>query len=186
VKKLLAVVFSLAVVLGGVAYASIPDPSGVIHGCYKTSNPAKGALVVIDSATETCPSGTVSLNWNQEGPQGATGATGPQGPAGPESLDVTKYGENGQTGVGDPEFVTNGGVAYGYKFCGEGEVALGGGFGVAQNVAVDTLASRPLPYEVSQANDGLDGWEVVLTSSSSNVAVYIYVNCAAGTFTRVS
>ena len=51
----------LLVALGaGVAYASIPGGDGVIHACYKTSNPAQGALMVIDSAA-TCPNGFTAL-----------------------------------------------------------------------------------------------------------------------------
>ncbi len=47
----------------GVSYASIPDGTGVIHGCY---NKKTGALRVIDTAIKTnCPSDTTSLNWNQ-------------------------------------------------------------------------------------------------------------------------
>jgi hypothetical protein len=54
---------------GGIAYAAIPDSGGSatpgrIHGCYKTSSPAKGALIVIDAeAGQSCPSGYVGLNW---------------------------------------------------------------------------------------------------------------------------
>jgi len=66
--------------LGGIAYASIPDSDGVIHGCYKTSNPGKGAVVVIDTdAGATCASGFTSLNWNQTGPQGPQGIPGISG-----------------------------------------------------------------------------------------------------------
>src|SRR6266702_1543885 len=69
-KILAAIATSIALVLVGVtAWASIPGPNGTIYGCYKTSN---GALIVIDS-NATCPSGTVSLNWNQTGPQGPPG-----------------------------------------------------------------------------------------------------------------
>jgi hypothetical protein len=83
--KKLALTAGLVLLLSGVAYAAIPDASGVIHGCYKLSNPAKGAVVVIDSeAGETCPSGTAPLNWNQTGPQGPAGPQGPTGPQGPE------------------------------------------------------------------------------------------------------
>jgi hypothetical protein len=78
--RLAVLLGSIAVVLGagaGFAFASIPAPDGTINGCYKTSNPAQGALIVIDS-TATCPSGTSSLNWNQTGPPGPStaGATG--------------------------------------------------------------------------------------------------------------
>jgi hypothetical protein len=65
-----------ALVATGVSWASIPDPSGVIHGCYK-SNGSPHALSVIDSAkTATCPTGYKAVNWNQ---------TGQQGPPGPSS-----------------------------------------------------------------------------------------------------
>lgn len=83
-KFIVAGVFvAMLAAVGGVAYASIPDSAGVIHGCYKTGNPAKGAVTVIDTdAGETCPSGTAPLNWNQ---------TGPQGPAGPAGVSGLQY-----------------------------------------------------------------------------------------------
>jgi hypothetical protein len=86
-------VLTATVVMGGLAYASIPASSGVIHGCYKTAG-TNHAVTVVDSSAQ-CPGGYTSLKWNQTGPQGpageagpkgatgATGATGPQGPAGP-------------------------------------------------------------------------------------------------------
>jgi hypothetical protein len=53
----------------GVSYASIPDNSGVIHGCYNNNS---GDLKVINTATSpTCPKHTTSLNWNQTGSPGA-------------------------------------------------------------------------------------------------------------------
>jgi hypothetical protein len=68
----------LLLLTAGVAYASIPGPDGVIHGCYKNNNPAQGALLAIDSAA-SCPSGYTALNWNQTGPQGPTGPPGLSG-----------------------------------------------------------------------------------------------------------
>jgi hypothetical protein len=67
---LLVAIVALAVALGGVAYAAIPDSAGVIHGCYSRT----GALSVINtSAGQTCGRGTTALNWNQTGPQGQPG-----------------------------------------------------------------------------------------------------------------
>ena len=65
---------------GSIAWASIPDPNGVIHGCYQKN---VGNLRVIDSSTGTCRPSEVALNWNQTGPKGATGPAGPRGPTGP-------------------------------------------------------------------------------------------------------
>lgn len=72
---------SAGIIIGGsvMAFASIPDANGVIHGCFRTST---GALRIIDSATQTCNSNETTLTWNQTGPQGPTGPIGPQGPAG--------------------------------------------------------------------------------------------------------
>jgi hypothetical protein len=47
---------------GGIAYASIPDASGVIHGC---RNNGSGLLRVIDSAGQSCTQAETPLNWVQ-------------------------------------------------------------------------------------------------------------------------
>ena len=75
-------VVAVALAAGGVAYASIPDSSGVIHGCYITGT---GQLRVYDSQSSTakkCGSNEKPLNWNQTGPQGPAGPQGAAGPAG--------------------------------------------------------------------------------------------------------
>jgi hypothetical protein len=65
---------------GIIAYASIPDQNGVIHGCYNT---ARGTLRVIDTATQTCNAGAeTAVQWNQTGQVGPIGPTGPVGPTG--------------------------------------------------------------------------------------------------------
>ena len=72
---------ALTVALGGVAYSAIPDPMGVIHGCYL--NGMSRTLRVIDS-TESCLGSETALNWSQQGPAGPAGPTGPAGAQGPE------------------------------------------------------------------------------------------------------
>ena len=59
-----------------VAYATIPSPGGVIHGCYLTST---GVLRVIDSSVTKCAKKETSLNWNSQGIQGVQGVQGVQG-----------------------------------------------------------------------------------------------------------
>jgi hypothetical protein len=58
--------------IGGYALASIPDSSGVFHGCYKVSG---GALRLIDSG-KTCTSRERPVTWNQQGPPGINGTDG--------------------------------------------------------------------------------------------------------------
>jgi hypothetical protein len=90
-RSWLASVMAVGVLLAGgvIAYASIPDSGGVIHGCYQMN---VGNLRVIDNATQTCRPSEVPLNWSQTGPpgpqgaQGSQGAQGPQGPQGPSGL----------------------------------------------------------------------------------------------------
>jgi hypothetical protein len=77
----LVMVVALLIAAGGIAYASIPGPSGVIRGCYTTASPH--ALQVIDSGDRACPGGTTALTWNSKGPAGPNGPQGPQGPPGP-------------------------------------------------------------------------------------------------------
>jgi len=66
-------VLILVVTAAGVAVASIPSSSGLIHGCYvaKAARNGTHALAVIDAAKASkCPSGYKSLNWNVNGSNG--------------------------------------------------------------------------------------------------------------------
>jgi hypothetical protein len=76
-----ATILASALVLAGgaLAWASIPDSSGIIHGCYASN----GTLRVVDSeAGQTCKSNEKSLDWSAvkrtayEG-EGAAHLTGP-------------------------------------------------------------------------------------------------------------
>jgi hypothetical protein len=62
---------ALAVALGGVAYATIPDSNGTIHGCYQKND---GALRVVDS-TAGCRSSEQAIDWNQQGTPGPPGSS---------------------------------------------------------------------------------------------------------------
>jgi hypothetical protein len=84
---------------GGVAYSSIPDAQGVIHGCYDNTT---GALRVIDTdASGVCRGGETALDWNQQGQPGPTGHTGVPGPAGPPGAALT-YGKSASGPVALP------------------------------------------------------------------------------------
>jgi hypothetical protein len=58
------VVVALGLAAGGIAYASIPDSNGVIHGCYQKNS---GQLRVVDpgGAGGSCSSSESPLAWNQ-------------------------------------------------------------------------------------------------------------------------
>jgi hypothetical protein len=94
----LAIVGTLLAV-GGIAYATIPDGGGVIHGCYQKN---QGSLRIIDTGTsQTCSSSESPLNWSQTGPQGQQGPQGVQGPQGPSgsSHAYSTFNEVSQTQI---------------------------------------------------------------------------------------
>lgn len=77
------------------AVASIPDSSGVIHGCYN----AAGQLRVVQGS---CRPGETALSWSQQGPAGppgpslrtvvAEGTSSIAGPGGFETASLTCSG----------------------------------------------------------------------------------------------
>ena len=74
------------ILLGVIAYASIPSENRLIYACYKKSG---GSLRVIDKSVTTCGKDETQISWNQQGPpgpQGAQGEEGPPVPLGPPDL----------------------------------------------------------------------------------------------------
>jgi hypothetical protein len=97
----------LAVAVGGATFgiasavqASIPDASGVIHGCYNP-NGARATngtgLNIIDSAGAACGKSMQAITWGQHGPTGARGPTGAKGAKGTSGAKGTT-GATGATG----------------------------------------------------------------------------------------
>ena len=119
--------------LGGIAYASIPDSSGTIHGCYKKN----GDLYVIDDAQGACKNNESALSWNEQGPQGLQGPPGEPGAKGDK-------GDKGDTGRGIGTQYTRtvlivvqpGMPGFVDATCDTGDLLLSGGFGATPNVAV--------------------------------------------------
>jgi hypothetical protein len=72
---------ALFAALGAVAWAAIPGPEAIIHGCYRKRG---GALRVINTADHAkCGHKEAELNWEEIGPRGPRGATGSRGATGP-------------------------------------------------------------------------------------------------------
>jgi hypothetical protein len=111
----LAAAVAAALVGGGIAYATIPDSTGVIHGCYQKSG---GSLSVIDAGVTTCAKSQTELDWNVQGPTGPQGPQGPQGaqgPVGPQGLQGPQgaQGPAGPSGTSHGYAATGGIVNYG-------------------------------------------------------------------------
>jgi hypothetical protein len=154
-----AVVVVVAIAVGGIAYAAIPDSSGVIHGCYQKN----GNLRVIDSSSEKgCRPSEKPLSWSQTGPRGLTGSTGPTGATG--TSGVSGYEVVSQT----KSFTVNAGIAgalalsLGVTFCPTGKVVIGGGAEGTQAAGVPAVVSDDHPVRTS-ASDPYTGWEVSIS-----------------------
>jgi len=89
------------VLAGGVAWAAIPGPGGVIQGCYKENN---GQLRVVDTASDCLPS-ELALGWNQQGLKGDAGPQGEQGLQGEQGIQGPKgdMGDTGEQGIQGPK-----------------------------------------------------------------------------------
>src|SRR5437870_2529193 len=97
--RMLLVFAALLGIGAGIAYATIPDTNGVIHGCYTKTG---GILRVVDKPQQSCTKFENPLDWNQagqQGPQGADGAQGPAGPTGPAGPAGTT-GQDASTSYG--------------------------------------------------------------------------------------
>jgi len=166
--KKIAVLLVLAIVFGGVAYATIPDSGGVIHGCYK----ANGDLRVIDSPSQSCAMNETALAWSQEGPQGATGA---QGLAGVSDFEVVSHSQN---------VTFDADVSWAISLqatCPSGKVVLGGG-----GLPPDSLGSWPKELSMYRSQPvgnppsaWVTGWrDVSATSGSYSVNLTVFATCA--------
>jgi hypothetical protein len=96
-RHLVAAAAGLSLLAGGAIFAAvhlgIPDPAGVIHGCYHDGS---GRLRLIDPSRESCRRGESAISWNVTGPAGAPGMPGPAGAQGPA-------GAPGSTGPQGPK-----------------------------------------------------------------------------------
>lgn len=149
-----------AIAVGGIAYASIPDSKGVIHGCYRKTT---GRLIVIDSG-KGCEEGWTPLNWSQTGPAGPPGAL--------SSAYLDAYSSALQVvPLGHP-------ISFNTVVIGSGIVA-GATFFTAVKGGV---------YEVTVDLQGVQSaLTVQLNVNGFGVGPYLYLDCVASTcsFTRI-
>ena len=73
-----ALVVAVAVAAGGIAYASVPDSGGAIHGCYSANAATKtngSQLNIVDSDVAGCGRGQTAITWSETGPPGQNGVS---------------------------------------------------------------------------------------------------------------
>lgn len=148
-----ALALTVGIGLGGssLAAAVIPDPSGLIHGCVRSTNGLGGGnLRVIDPAAgESCSTTETPLDFNQRGPQGAAGPQGPAGAAGPAG-PAGPQGQTGAPGLSGLEYLGTGqdvAPGFGQRFtveCSPGKQVIGGGFS-GTGSGVEIFINEPSP-----------------------------------------
>jgi hypothetical protein len=155
--------------VGGIAYAAIPDSGGVIHTCFKPSDATKSggaALTVIDSQSGgTCKAGDTALTFNQQGPPGPMGQPGPPGPQGPPGPEGASGPLSGYEIVQGSSDFGQGDTKSAAALCPNGKEPVSGGatvstladglgFDHAMDVAL--VWSRPFRFD-----DFTAGWDVL-------------------------
>jgi hypothetical protein len=123
---------------GSIAYASIPDSSGLIRGCY-TNQTFNGvhAIGVLDTATNpTCPKNTTAISWNQQGPPGTSGI----------ELVTRSTHVDGVIGAGTFQTI-------GPLYCPSGKHAINGGLAslLSDQAWFDAQASNPTANGINPA-----------------------------------
>ncbi|HEX4722057.1 MAG TPA: hypothetical protein VH333_06050 [Pseudonocardiaceae bacterium] len=97
VRTIVGLGVGVAIIGSSVAYASIPDPTGAVHGCY---GKLLGTLRVVDTgADQGCLPTENAITWSQTGPQGLPGVQGDKGAAGPTG----PQGDPGDVGPAGPQ-----------------------------------------------------------------------------------
>lgn len=155
--------------IASVAVASIPDSSGVIHGCYDSKT---GALRVIDTGKgQTCAKSETALTWNQAGPQGAQGPAGPEGPAGTNGVSGYEVVNASITWPGGSGGSIGGTLD---AQCPNGKKVLGGGWRSRE------LDSPNLRIHWSYPDTENDWWSVRYTVDDTTAAFTLtaYATCA--------
>jgi hypothetical protein len=147
--SLLVATAALVVALGGVAYGTIPDSNGAIHGCVLPS----GQLRVIDTgAGQTCGTNETPLNWNQSGRSGTPVIA---------AAYADSYASGGQTSD----------VAQ----CPIGYFVTGGGF-TYQAFPLKVDESTPV-VTVTNHIRSADAWRVTMENSSVGAHFTTYAIC---------
>ena len=173
-----AAVLACGVLAAGVVLATIPDASGVIHGCYTKSG---GAVRIIDNSVTNCKASETAISWSVTGPAGPTGATGPAGPAGPAGapgapgagIDWTKvYKVDSANVTVFPNVIGSANAD-----CRSGDVAVGGNFGVnGQNFLVYFAGTHIIPDKVGSTTDlaGYYGFSVRNNNPAGGATILIF------------
>ena len=157
---LIAATIAVLAIGAGIAYATIPDSAGVIHGCYDQ----RGQLRVIDPSTgDVCKNNEKSLDWSQTGPPGPPGQDGTDGTNGVSGYQIVQFtgplpgGVDDIPGTGQIDDV----------HCPAGKKVTGGGVTVDSS-GLDRFADSIVRYS-GPLGDG-SGWTAFIQRTDNQAA----------------
>src|SRR5947209_20098486 len=109
-RRLVLSTVAVLAVLGGIAYATIPDSGKVYTACMLNGI---GTVRLIDPSLSStnpmshCISLETKVTWNQQGQTGPQGLQGPKGDTGPQGIQGPKGdpGPQGRNGDAGPQGV---------------------------------------------------------------------------------
>ena len=172
----LALGFTAMLVLGGVAYGTIPDRGGVIHSCYSQATGTWRPIDTETSPTQKCKSGEKLLDWNQQGVKGDTGATGRDRTAGPEG----RHRRDGRDRTARPERRHRGTGPQGRHRC---RRAAGACRPEGRHRRDRSAGTSGRTRPAWSCGTGVSGYHVVIASSDVNGDVdhkFAYAECREG------
>jgi hypothetical protein len=169
-RRVLVLSVGLIALAAGIAYATIPDSAGTIHGCYGSN----GQLRVIDPSTGgACKNNETGLDWSQRGPQGQPGQDGTNGTNGVSGWEIVQFASN-LPPEGDDYVGTAQGISVN---CPAGKKVLGGGVTTDEWVNSIIRSSGP--------NAAGTQWKVIIqrtndgdSPNSGNTPLRVYAICA--------
>jgi hypothetical protein len=166
-----------ALVIGGLAWATIPAADGTISACYDKQSGMTRIYDPSEGPIKGCGKNETPITWSQTGPQGEPGdqgEPGPQGPAGPEG---PAGGLAGREVVSTEFTVPQSTAEFTYvatATCTADKVVLGGGYEIEQAGVNELRESHP---EVVQP--GVEAWRVgVGPDDDVDVDGVVYAICA--------
>lgn len=167
----------VGVIVGGVAYATIPGPGNVYSACMLKGI---GTIRLIDKSlpdsnlmSRCKPSLEIEVSWNQAGQQGPPGLQGPKGDPGSPGADGTP-GISGYAVIEVTSPVVSGEFDYGVASCPAGKRILG--------AVAAPLSGSPTVTVVRQEffdNEGSSWyWEAFATPAAGEWSVRTSLTCA--------
>jgi len=163
----------ITITSASLAYASLVDSSGAIHGCVNTASGLLRVVPATTGKTAPCRADETPLAWNQTGP------TGPPGPAASTDLGATRFEVHSFTAPAGAD------VTVGDVYClAPNLIATGGGYFISPDDGADLTVIASLPQSNLGSDSKPNRWNVYVRNNTGRpffgrpISFVVYVVCA--------